>query len=86
MFDVVVIGAGPAGLQAALRAGELGARTALVTDALLGGMGAHDGPVPVRALAHAAGGVLIGLALWLVLRPAQAAAAPAAAGTAAARR
>ena len=53
-FDVVVIGAGPAGLVAALRAGDLGARTALVAHGEVGGMAAHDGPVPVRALAHAA--------------------------------
>ncbi|WAM28174.1 dihydrolipoyl dehydrogenase family protein [Myxococcus sp. NMCA1] len=53
-MDVVVIGAGPAGLLAALRAGDLGARTALVTRDALGGMAAHDGPVPVRTLAQAA--------------------------------
>ncbi|RKH72506.1 dihydrolipoyl dehydrogenase family protein [Corallococcus aberystwythensis] len=53
-MDVVVIGAGPAGLLAALRAGDLGARTALVTRDEFGGMAAHDGPVPVRTLAHAA--------------------------------
>jgi pyruvate/2-oxoglutarate dehydrogenase complex dihydrolipoamide dehydrogenase (E3) component len=53
-MDVVVIGAGPAGLSAALRAAELGARTVLVTRAELGGMAATDGPVPVRTLAHAA--------------------------------
>ena len=53
-FDVVVIGAGPAGLVAALRAGDLGARTALVARDEIGGMAAHDGPVPVRTLAHAA--------------------------------
>ncbi len=53
-FDVVVIGAGPAGAFAAIRAGNLGARTALVTGGTLGGMAANDGPVPVRALAHAA--------------------------------
>jgi dihydrolipoamide dehydrogenase len=53
-FEVIVIGAGPAGLLAALRAGDLGARTALVTRNELGGMAAHDGPVPVRTLAHAA--------------------------------
>ena len=33
MMDVVVIGAGPAGVLAAIRAAELGARTALVTSA-----------------------------------------------------
>jgi dihydrolipoamide dehydrogenase len=53
-FDVVVVGSGPAGLQAALRAGELGRRTALVSNGPLGGMGGNDGPVPVRTLAHAA--------------------------------
>ena len=54
MFDVIVIGAGPAGVLAAIRAAELGARTALVTAAEFGGMAASDGPVPVRAMAFAA--------------------------------
>src|SRR6187399_2808761 len=53
-MDVIVIGAGPAGVFAALRAADLGARTALVTRDEFGGMAAHDGPVPVRTLAHAA--------------------------------
>ncbi len=53
-LDVVVIGGGPAGVIAALRAARLGARTALITSAGLGGMAAADGPVPVRTLAHAA--------------------------------
>jgi len=52
--DVLVIGAGPAGVMAALRAGDLGARTTLLTSGAFGGMAATDGPVPVRALAHAA--------------------------------
>jgi len=52
--DVIVIGAGPAGVLAALRAADLGARTALVTRAEFGGMAANDGPVPVRTLARAA--------------------------------
>ena len=54
MFDVVVIGAGPAGVVAALRTASLGAKTALITQNEFGGMAANDGPVPVRTLAHAA--------------------------------
>jgi dihydrolipoamide dehydrogenase len=52
--DVIVIGAGPAGVMAALRAAELGASTALVTRDEFGGMAANDGPIPVRTLAHTA--------------------------------
>ncbi|MBV8067214.1 MAG: NAD(P)/FAD-dependent oxidoreductase, partial [Candidatus Eremiobacteraeota bacterium] len=52
--DVAVIGAGPAGTAAAIRAAELGAKTALVTSGAFGGMAANDGPIPVRTLAHAA--------------------------------
>lgn len=54
MPDVLVIGAGPAGVAAALRAADLGAKTTLVTRDEFGGMAANDGPIPVRTLAHAA--------------------------------
>jgi pyruvate/2-oxoglutarate dehydrogenase complex dihydrolipoamide dehydrogenase (E3) component len=52
--DVLVIGAGPAGAMAALRAADLGASTTIVTSRQFGGMAANDGPVPVRTLARAA--------------------------------
>ena len=54
MADVLVIGAGPAGVVAALRAADLGRQTTLITRDEFGGMAANDGPVPVRTLAHAA--------------------------------
>jgi len=52
--DVLVLGAGPAGVAAALRAADLGAKTTLITRDEFGGMAANDGPIPVRTLAHAA--------------------------------
>ena len=54
VYDLIVIGAGPAGALSAIRAAELGAHTALMTSAEFGGMAATDGPVPVQALAFAA--------------------------------
>jgi pyruvate/2-oxoglutarate dehydrogenase complex dihydrolipoamide dehydrogenase (E3) component len=54
LLDVIVIGAGPAGVFAALRAADLGAKTAIITRDEFGGMAANDGPVPVRTLAQAA--------------------------------
>ena len=53
-LDVLVVGAGPAGVVASLRAARLGAKTALITRDEFGGMAANDGPVPVRTLAQAA--------------------------------
>ena len=52
--DVLVIGAGPAGTIASIRAATLGAKTILITSGAFGGMAANDGPIPVRTLAHAA--------------------------------
>ena len=54
MFDVAVIGGGPAGVTAALRARELGAQVALIERGDLGGTCTNDGCVPTRVLAHAA--------------------------------
>jgi len=54
MFDVIVIGGGPAGVTAALRARELGASVAIVERARMGGTCTNDGCVPTRVLAKAA--------------------------------
>jgi pyruvate/2-oxoglutarate dehydrogenase complex dihydrolipoamide dehydrogenase (E3) component len=52
--EVLVIGGGPAGVTAALRARELGASVALVERDRLGGTCTNDGCVPTRVLAKAA--------------------------------
>jgi dihydrolipoamide dehydrogenase len=54
VFEVVVIGGGPAGVSAALRARELGASVALVERGYMGGVCTNDGCVPTRVLARAA--------------------------------
>jgi len=52
--EIVVIGGGPAGVTAALRARELGSSVALVERGNMGGTCTNDGCVPTRVLAHAA--------------------------------
>ena len=54
VFEVVVIGGGPAGVTAALRARELGATVALVERGNMGGTCTNDGCVPTRVVAKAA--------------------------------
>lgn len=53
-FDVVVIGAGPAGTAAALRAAELGASVAVLEADRTGGTCVNTGCVPTRVLAKTA--------------------------------
>jgi dihydrolipoamide dehydrogenase len=52
--DVIVLGGGPAGYAAALRAADLGLQVTLVEADRLGGTCLHHGCVPTRATLHAA--------------------------------
>ncbi len=53
-YNLIVIGGGPAGSTAALRARELGASVALIERGEMGGTCTNDGCVPTRVLARAA--------------------------------
>jgi dihydrolipoamide dehydrogenase len=51
IFDVTIIGSGPAGYTAAIRAGQYGLKTALIEkDGFLGGTCLHVGCIPTKAL------------------------------------
>ncbi len=54
IFDVVVIGAGPGGYVAAIRASQLGFKTAVVEKAELGGVCLNWGCIPTKALLKSA--------------------------------
>lgn len=49
VFDLVVIGGGPGGYAAAIRAAQLGARVALVEKRYLGGTCLNEGCIPTKA-------------------------------------
>ncbi|HWP51502.1 MAG TPA: dihydrolipoyl dehydrogenase [Clostridia bacterium] len=53
-YQLLIIGAGPGGYAAALRASELGLRTAVVENREAGGTCLHRGCVPTKALLHSA--------------------------------
>ena len=51
IYDVAIIGSGPAGYTAAIRAGQYGLKTALIEkDGFLGGTCLHVGCIPTKAL------------------------------------
>ena len=51
-FDVVVVGAGPGGYVAAIRASQLGLKTAIIEKQWLGGVCLNVGCVPSKSLLH----------------------------------
>lgn len=52
-FDVVVIGSGPGGYVAAIRASQLGFKTAIIEREALGGVCLNVGCIPSKAMIHA---------------------------------
>lgn len=63
---LVVLGGGPGGYVAAIRAAQLGVATTLVEEANLGGVCLNEGCVPSKALIHDAGAVAADAALGLI--------------------
>ena len=53
-YDVVIIGAGPAGYVAAIRAGQVGLKTALIEKKHIGGMCINWGCIPTKAILESA--------------------------------
>jgi len=53
-FDLIVLGSGPGGYVAAIRAAQLGLRTAIVERELLGGICLNWGCIPTKALLRSA--------------------------------
>ncbi|RLI31805.1 dihydrolipoyl dehydrogenase, partial [Candidatus Bathyarchaeota archaeon] len=51
-FDACIIGAGPAGYHAAIRASQLGGRVVLVEEREVGGLCLNRGCIPTKALLH----------------------------------
>ncbi|HRK67878.1 MAG TPA: FAD-dependent oxidoreductase, partial [Hyphomonas sp.] len=53
-FDLIVIGSGPGGYVAAIRASQLGMKTAIVERESLGGICLNWGCIPTKALLRSA--------------------------------
>ncbi len=53
-YDLLIVGAGPAGYVAAIRAGQLGLKTAIVEKGALGGMCLNWGCIPTKSLLESA--------------------------------
>ena len=53
-YDLIVLGSGPGGYVAAIRAAQLGLKTAIVERELLGGICLNWGRIPTKALLRSA--------------------------------
>jgi dihydrolipoamide dehydrogenase len=52
MYDLIVLGAGPGGYEAASHAGEMGKRVALIEKKYIGGICLNEGCIPVKTLLY----------------------------------
>ncbi len=53
-YDLIIIGSGPAGYVAAIRAGQVGLKTAIIEKGEIGGMCLNWGCIPSKALIESA--------------------------------
>ena len=54
VYDLIIIGGGPAGYLAAERAGEAGLNTLLIEKRFIGGVCLNEGCIPSKALLYSA--------------------------------
>ena len=54
MYDLIVLGAGPGGYEAAAHAGEMGKKVALIEKKHIGGICLNAGCIPTKTLLHSA--------------------------------
>jgi len=54
-YDVIILGAGPGGYVAGIRAGQLGLKACIIERDTLGGVCLNRGCIPTKSLIHQAG-------------------------------
>lgn len=54
MYDLIIIGSGPAGYVSAIRAGQMGLKTAIIEKNVIGGMCLNWGCIPSKAILESA--------------------------------
>ncbi|GAH80620.1 unnamed protein product, partial [marine sediment metagenome] len=54
MYDLIILGAGPGGYEAAAYAGEMGKKVVLIEKEYIGGVCLNTGCIPTKTLLHSA--------------------------------
>ena len=54
MYDIIIVGAGPGGYVAAIKAAQLGAKVALIEKENIGGICLNDGCIPTKTFLKSA--------------------------------